>query len=655
MKLERETADQVKIDSSEDIGVNVSADLSIGEIIQARLSRRDALRGLAATAAVGTLGSALTRSAALAQSYGPSSFTFKELAKTLDATHHVAEGYDAGILIRWGDKLVGEAPEFNANNLSAAAQEKQFGYNCDFIAYLPLPAGSQSSENGLLFINHEYTNSNLMFAGLGAGRDANQKVSKAQTEVELAAHGASVVEVRKSGGSWQVVEGSRYNRRITGSSTPMTISGPAAGDDKLKTSADATGRRVTGMLNNCGGGWTPWGTVLTCEENFNGYFGGDADKMPDAAMYKRYGVSKDSWYGWVKHIDRFDVEKEPNEPNRFGWVVEIDPYDPSSTPVKRTALGRIKHEAATTVINPDGRVVVYSGDDERFEYVYKFVTSGRYNPNDRAANRNLLDDGTLYVAQFADDDNVKWLPVVHGQGPLTAANGFASQAEVLIYTRKAADLLGATKMDRPEDVETSPVSGRTYVILTNNDRRTAETVNKANPRATNRHGHIIEIVPPGGRGAQADHAAAEAKWNVFLMAGKPGIDAGAMYHRATSENGWISCPDNCMFDSKGRIWVQTDGATSAASIADAIYAIDTEGPGRGLPKQFFTGPNGAEICASILTPDEQTMFVTVQHPGETSGSTFENPSTRWPDFKDGVPPRPSVVVVTKRGGGPIGA
>jgi hypothetical protein len=645
--------DFLRRDDGENIGVNPTCNRTIGEVIDARLSRRGMLRGLAAAAAAGALGSTLLDTTALAQAYGPSSFTFKELAKTLDQTHHIAEGYDAQILIRWGDKLVGEAPAFEVNSLSVAAQEKQFGYNCDFIAYMPLPAGSQSSDNGLLFVNHEYTNSNLMFAGLGAGRDANQKVSKAQAEVELAGHGASVVEVRRTNGQWRVVEGSRYNRRITGM-TPMGVSGPAASHEKLKTKADPGGGRILGTLNNCGGGWTPWGTVLTCEENFNGYFGGDVDKQPDAAMYKRYGVTKDSWYGWVKHIDRFDVAKEPNEPNRFGWVVEIDPYDPNAMPVKRTALGRIKHEAATTVVNPDGRVVVYSGDDERFEYVYKFVTNGRYNPNDRAANRNLLDDGTLYVAQFADDGNVKWLPLVHGQGPLNASNGFANQAEVLIYARYAADLLGATKMDRPEDVETNPVTGRTYIMLTNNDRRMAEQVNKANPRAANRHGHIIEIVPPGGRGAQADHAASEAKWSIFLLAGKPGIDAGAMYHRGTTENGWISCPDNCMFDSKGRLWVLTDGANSAASIADAIYAIDTEGPGKGLPKQFFTGPIGAEICASILTPDEQTMFVTVQHPGESSGSTFEKPSTRWPDFADGMPPRPSVVVVTKRGGGVIG-
>jgi secreted PhoX family phosphatase len=647
-------APESRIDAGENIGVNSSIEPTIGQIIDSRLSRRGLLGGLAAGAAIAAAGGTLTSATALAQAYGPSSFGFKEVPKTLDQTHHVAEGYDSQILLRWGDKVVADAAPFDFNNLSAASQEKHFGYNCDFIAYFPLPQGSQSSENGLLAINHEYTNSNLMFAGLGAGRDANQKVSKAQAEAEIAAHGMSIVEVRKSGGQWQVVEGSKHNRRITGT-TQMNVSGPAAGHDKLKTSADPSGRRVLGMFNNCGGGWTPWGTVLTCEENFNGYFGGDTDKMPDAAMYKRYGVSKDSWYGWVKHIDRFSVEKEPNEPNRFGWVVEIDPYDPTATPVKRTALGRFKHEAATTVINPDGRLVVYMGDDERFEYVYKFVSNGRVNPNDRTANAALLDDGTLYTAQFLDDGNVKWLPLVFGQGALTAENGFNSQADVLIYARKAADLVKATPMDRPEDVEASPVSGRIYVMLTNNDRRTAERLDKANPRATNRHGHIIEMVPAGGRGAQADHASVDAKWNVFLLAGKPGIDAGAMYHRAVSDSGWISCPDNCMFDSKGRLWVLTDGANSAASIADAIYAIDTEGPGRGLPKQFFTGPIGAEICASILTPDEQTMFITVQHPAETSGSTFEKPSTRWPDFKADVPPRPSVVAVTKRGGGVIGS
>jgi hypothetical protein len=648
MERERGTPGRAKIDSSEDIGVNTSAERSIADIVQARLSRRAALKGLFAGAAAAAFADPL---AALAN--GASTLSFKEINHGIDQTHHVADGYDVQVLLRWGDKVVADAPLFDIGNPTAAAQEKAFGYNNDFVAYLPMPWGSRTSDHGLLAVNHEYTIANLMFPGLGASRDANLKVTKAQAEIEIAAHGMSVVEIRKNGSQWQVAESSRLNRRITGT-TPMDVSGPAAGHDKLKTSTDATGRRVVGMVNNCAAGLTPWGTVLTCEENFNGYFGGDPEKTRDAAMHKRYGVTKDSWYGWYKHFDRFDVEKEPNEPHRFGWVVEVDPYDPGAVPVKRTALGRFKHEGATAVVNPDGRVVVYSGDDERGEYVYKFVTRGRFNPNDRAANRGLLDDGTLYVAQFSDDGAVRWLPLVFGEGPLTAANGFNSQADVLIYARKAGDLLKATPMDRPEDVETNPVTGRTYVILTNNNRRAADKTDKANPRANNLHGHILEIIPPDGQGAAADHAATEATWEVFLLAGRPGADGG-LYHSATSENGWLSCPDNCAFDSKGRIWIATDGAPSAAKVADALYGADTTGPGRALPRQFFRAPTGAEVCAPYFTPDDSSLFITVQHPGEDKDSVFESPSTRWPDFKDGVPPRPAVVVVTKKGGGPIGA
>jgi uncharacterized protein len=630
----------------EDVGVNASGERPIGEIIEVRLSRREALKGLVAGAAV----AAAPISAAWAA--GPSSLGFRELEVNLDQRDHVAEGYDIQVLLRWGDKVVIDAPPFDPTNLTVAAQERQFGYNNDFVGYHPLPYGSGSSVHGLLTVNHEYTNTNLMFAGIGEGRQSRTRADKRQSEIELAAHGLSVVEIRREGGRWQAVEGGKMNRRITGT-TPMDISGPAAGHEKLKTSADVTGRTVLGMLNNCGAGMTPWGTVLTCEENVNGYFGGDPTKLPNADLYKRYGFSKDSWYAWWQHIDRFNVEKEPNEPNRFGWVVEIDPYEPGSTPVKRTALGRFKHEAATTVINPDGRAVVYTGDDERGEYVYKFVSNGRVNTSDRAANRNLLDDGTLYVAQFSDDGNVKWLALKHGEGPLTQQNGFADQGDVLINARRAADLLKATPMDRPEDIETNPVTGRVYVALTNNVSRKAEDVNKANPRANNAHGHIVEIIPPGG--ARPDHAATEGKWEIFLLAGRPGIDAGTRYHRAVSESGWLSCPDNVAFDSKGRMWISTDGAPTAAGIADGVYATDTTGRGRALPKLFYQAPTGAEVCGPCFTPDDQTLFLAIQHPAEDSGSTFEKPSTRWPDFDEKLPPRPAVVAITKKGGGAIGA
>ena len=636
--------DAHKIDAGEHIGSNPSTEASIGDLIARRLSRRDAVGGLFAAGALAAL-----PGQAEAQGSGPSSFAFKELRHSYDTTHHVPEGYEAQVLVRWGDPVLPGAPAFDVNALTPEGQALQFGYNCDYIDYRPLPQGSRNSGHGLLVVNHEYTNTNLMFAGMGAGRAAAQRSNAAQVGVEMAAHGVSVVEVRQSGGQWHLVADGRMNRRLT-ADTPMALSGPAAGHQLLRTNADPTGRAARGTLNNCAGGNTPWGTVLTAEENFNLYFAGDTSASPQAEMYKRYGIGPQGGYGWSKFVERFDLAKEPNEPHRFGWIVEFDPYDPTSTPVKRTALGRFKHEGCNHGIAADGRVAFYMGDDERFDYVYKFVTARAWNANDRAANRDLLDDGTLYVARFSDDGKLAWLPLVHGQGPLTEANGFRSQAEVAIFARKAADLLKATPMDRPEDVEVNPVTGRVYVLLTNNTRRTAQQLDRANPRARNAHGHIIEIANPGG-----DHGALEGSWGIFLAAGKPGMDAGAIYHRAVSNDGWLSCPDNVAFDSRGRMYIATDGAPGAAGVADGIYVADTTGTGRALTRLFFQAPTGAEVCGPLLTPDDQTMFLAVQHPGEDPGSTFETPSTRWPDFKDGMPPRPSVIAITKKGGGVIGS
>ncbi|WP_424812651.1 PhoX family protein [Roseococcus sp. YIM B11640] len=631
----------------EDIGSNPAPRATIGEIIAARFSRRGALLGTAAAWLSGTAAGAVPMEG------GPSTLTFKELSHQLAQTDAVAEGHEKHVLIRWGDAVLADAPPFDPRHVTAAAQALQFGYNNDFIAVLPPERGGRIGSRALLWANHEYTNTNLMFPGMGTNSQARARVTAEQAEAELMAHGGSIVELERVDGRWRAIPGARLNRRVTGA-TPMRISGPAAGHPRLRTGADPGGTRVLGMLNNCAGGTTPWGTVLTCEENFNNYFGGELAEGPEAASNRRYGMRANPAYGWHRHMARFDRTREPNEANRFGWVVEIDPYDPQSMPIKRTALGRIKHEGATHAIAPDGRVVIYMGDDERNDYVYRFVTARPHDPANPAANRDLLDEGTLSVARFEADGNMRWLPLVHGQGPLTEANGFASQADVLIETRRAADLLEATPMDRPEDVETNPVTGVVYVMLTNNATRPASRVNPANPRPANAHGHVVEITPPGPAG-QRDHAAETMSWGLFLLGGKPGQDEGARYHRATSSEGWLSCPDNCAFDSKGRIWIATDGAGSAAGVADGVYAADTTGRGRALTRLFYQAPTGAEVCGPFMLPDDSALFLAIQHPGEDAGSTFEQPSTRWPDFAEGMPPRPSVVVITRTGGGSVGS
>lgn len=637
---------------------NTSANPTMGELISARFSRRGFLKGsLAVSAIAATVSPLALLTAGDAKAAGNSAFSFTEVEAGVDETHHVAEGYDADVLLRWGDGLFADAPEFDPANQSAAAQARQFGYNNDYVGYIPLDG---SDEHGLLVVNHEYTNPHLMFPGLvtlAEGEITMNPLTKEQVDIELMAHGGTIVEIRKVDGKWQVVKDGQYNRRIT-AETEMQLTGPAAGHDRLKTNADATGTKVFGTINNCAGGVTPWGTYIMAEENIHGYFGGElpADH-PEAANYDRLGIPEGS-YEWAAHYDRFDVSKEPNEPNRFGYIVEVDPMDPNSVPKKRTALGRFKHEGAESIVSKDGRVVFYLGDDERFDYVYKFVTTGTYNPDDRAANMDLLDEGTLYVARFSEDGSMEWMPLVHGQGPLTEANGFASQADVVIETRRAADLLGATKMDRPEDIEPNASNGKVYVMLTNNTRREADQVDAANPTAKNAFGHIIEIAEADG-----DFAAEAGSWEILLKCGDPSIaEVGATFSTDTTANGWFGMPDNCAVDSDGRLWVSTDGnSPSGTGRTDGLWAVDTEGDARATSKLFFRVPVGAEMCGPVFTDDGETLFLAVQHPGDGGDdwegfgrpSYYEDLSTRWPDFDDAMPVRPSVVVVTKQGGGKI--
>ena len=631
--------------------------VTLSEIMEARMTRRSALQGMAAAGVYGLFGCATPAPQSGGPSSSPSSspttLTFTESGRFMDETHHVAPGYTVGTLIRWGDPLHADAPEFRPGRQTADEQERQFGMNNDFVAYMPLPRGSNNATRGLLCVNHEYAIAHLMWPGMTRGA-ATKMMTREQCAVELAAVGHSVVEIARDGASWRVVRDSPYNRRFSARSTVTRVSGPAAGHPRMATRADVSGTRVIGTYSNCAGGVTPWGTVLTAEENIDYAFSGDASTGREAAAWKRYGINGRGHNAWGRYFDRFNLNREPNEANRFGWIVEIDPYDPKSMPVKRTALGRCKHECATTAMSHDGRVAVYSGDDERMEYVYKFVTRDRYDAQKPEANRDLLDNGTLYVARFDAGGKMQWLPIVFGQGPLTKANGFENQGDVLIEMRRAADLLGATPMDRPEDVETNPASGRVYVVLTYNEQRKPDQVNVANPRGPNKFGHIIEIVPPMANG-KADHTAAECQWEFFIMGGDPkNPQHGARYQGAVSATGWIAAPDNLAFDPKGRIWIATDGQEEWAGFADSVYAAETSGPQRGVTRCFFSSPRGSEITGPAFTPDGKTLFLSIQHPGDEKGSSFDKPSTRWPDFKPDMPPRPAVVAITKADGGEIG-
>lgn len=588
--------------------------------------------------------------AQVAQLANPSTLSFDEVGRELSQRDHVSPGHHAQVLLRWGDAVAASAPAWSPETQSRDAQNTQFGYDNDFIAFMPLPYGSGNSNHGLLCVNHESARPHLMFKGVT--EKGFKSLPRELMDVTISAHGFSVVEIELAGAEWRVVAASSFNRRLTGFDG-FSISGPAAGHGRMQTTEDPTGRRVLGTLGNCAGGTTPWGTVLTAEENIHTFFNGDFEGTPEKANHTAMGINSELHHAWFTHYPRFDVSREPNEPNRFGWIVEIDPFEPNSMPVKRTALGRFRHEGAATVRNRDGRIVVYMGDDQAFEHIYRFISARPMNERDRKANAGILDEGVLSVARFDDSGVLSWVPMVWGQGPLTPDNGFRSQADVVIEARRAAKLLGATAMDRPEDMEVHPASGRVFVALTKNARRRPEQADAVNPRAANRHGHIIEMIPPHDtRGP--DHGADRYQWTRLLLAGNPAAsDQGAHYHAGVSKDGWLSCPDNLAIDAAGRLWIGTDGANDFGN-ADGLWVTDVDGPGRALTRCFYTAPIGAEVTGPAFTPDGTTLFCSIQHPGDHDGSTFDLPATRWPDFKDNLPPRPSVVAIRRQDGKPLG-
>jgi uncharacterized protein len=595
--------------------------------------------GRAATAPAAGRGRASLATGLVFDAIGP-------VATTVDDVT-VPSGYRWDPIIRWGDPITASAPEFDQDAQDHRAQAQQFGYNCD---YLDIIVTDRKGTRALLVANHEYTNEAIMFPPTMSAAEV--------VRTAWAAHGLSVVELRRrhAGQPWTYDRTGRLNRRIT-LDTVFAVDGPAAGSPLLRTAEDPTGTRVRGTMNNCAGGTTPWGTVLSGEENFNQYF----FAAGTSAEEKRYGLGAQDSRQWRTVDSRWDAVANPHEPHRFGWIVEVDPEDPRSTPVKHTAMGRFKHEGANVVVNGDGRVVAYMGDDERFDYVYRFVSRDTYraggSKRDRAHNKALLSAGDLSVARFTGDgltDGVsdgtgEWLPLtVDGRSVVPGM----STEEVLVFTRLAADRVQPTKMDRPEDVQPNHVNGFVYVACTNNTDRGKvgkEGPTEPNPRNANKDGHVVELMPTGG-----DHTAATFAWNLILVCGDA-ASAGTYFGGWTGPVSPISCPDNVAFDSAGDLWVSTDGQPSAIKKSDGLFKVPVTGPERGRVQQFLAVPTAAETCGPVIHDRDGSVLVAVQHPGEDGA--WDAQQSYFPDFvgAGGTPrrgqfagPRPTVVQVTRR-------
>ena len=657
-----------QIEAVDDIPDNTSANGNLDEFVQE--GRRNFMKGGIGLAMAGFLGGSLISASGCSDTKTPVAsgspkIGFKPIPVEKGATFDsitVPEGYTAQPFFSWGDAVEQGAAPWKADGSNTwQDQMKQAGQNHDGMWFFPME--NDPNNSGLLVMNHEYINQTLHPNGMTVDEDEHGILIRPADEVkkEQAAHGVSIIEVKKgTDGHWTRVLNSKYNRRIT-AMTPMALTGEAAGTDFLKTVADTTGTEVLGTINNCAMGVTPWGTYLTCEENWKNYFvNRDEADYKKRVSHHRYGVAngpKSKYYGWEAADPRFNATPDEtqehggyvNEPNRFGWVVEIDPFNPTSKPKKRTSMGRLVRECSTLSLGEDNRLAYYFGDDTRGEYVYKFVADNAYQPGNRKANDELLDNGTLYAAAFHDDGKGEWLPLMYGQGGLTRRNGFTSQADVLINARKAADIVGATTMDRPEWVAVHPTTREVFVTLTNNKHRGKkddQEPNAANPRESNLHGQIVRFNEAGG-----NPTATTFNWEMFLMAGdNPG--ATLADGTAVSENlignikgDIFSSPDGLWFDFEGRLWIQTDyGDNKDQNVNMGTNQMLCCDPADGEVKRFLTGPRGCEITGVTTTPDGRSMWVNIQHP-----------KLSYPASDGRTRPRSTTVLITKDDGGVIGS
>jgi uncharacterized protein len=581
--------------------------VSFDTVLSANLQRRGLLKGAAALplfsfAALTGCGSDDNSAVTPAD---PLAVGFKSIAINRTDAITVAAGYTATPFMLWGDPVT-SGPAWNGSNNTAAEQAQQMGMHHDGMFFFPLPFGSNSSTRGLMAVNHEYTGSEYLFADGKFDAKVPEQLNKA-----LAAVGVSVMEVSFDAGKWNIVRPSTFGRRVTGS-TIIDVSGPAAGNAAFKRADDQSGLTAVGTQINCGSGPTPWGTYLTCEETTSNRY----DSTQPASAY--------------------------------GWVVEIDPYEPTKRAVKRTAMGRFAHENAAYSVAANNRVAFYMGDDSRFEGIFKFVTDAPYNTTNRLANSNLLDSGTLYAAKFNDDGTGQWLALRQGENGLTAANGYPTQADVVLDGRKAMRTAGATLMDRPEWFSVNPKDKSVYVTLTNNSNRGTTGnpgTNAANPRTPNIDGHVIKMIETG-----SDPLATTFKWEIFILAGDTAL-ADANRKGNVTADAALSSPDCVNVDAMGRVWLQSDYDSTATNMQNFGNCMMTYvNPVTKEARRFLTGPNGCEITGLTWTPDMKTLFINIQHPGEDKVG-----SSRWPHGNASLPPRSGTVVIRKDDGGVIGA
>ncbi|MGR3512440.1 MAG: PhoX family protein [Paracoccaceae bacterium] len=608
------------------------------KVVEEAISRRGFLGGvLAFGSGAAAMGTGLLGSTS-AQAMDATRFPFDPLPIYTDNTVHVPAGYKWSTLVRWGDPLFSDAPEFSTTaTLPSEGADRVMGENTDGMELFEIDG------HEIIAVNSEYVNTEVNLVSTGGEVTSAEEVNVLQKF-----QGVNVFEVERTDSGWGVKVDSPFNRRVT-HQTEIDITGPAAGHDLLKTEADPTGTKVLGSMNNCGAGKTPWGTYLTCEENFNGYFGSTDPEFERPDDFKRYGINLEGRYNYETFDARYDISKTPNEPYRHGYITEIDPADPTSTPKKRTALGRFKHENAACVIAPSGHLVVYMGDDERGEYMYKYVSNNRYAPG--ADTDDLMENGRLYTAKFNWDGTGEWIELTE------EATGM-SKAEICVLTREAALRVGATTMDRPEWVAVNPVAAEGYCALTNNSRRQVlnddgtlrtnaagqeMTTNAPNPRAENRYGQIVRWYP-----SNDDHAADTFRWDLYCMVGNPKVHNDAYAGSPNiNEGNMFNSPDGMMFDTAGILWIQTDGNYGNEGDFEGMgnNQMLAGDPVTGEIRRFMTGPNGCEVTGITWSADKRTMFVGIQHPGDTGGD--------WPDH-GGSLARSAIIAIEREDGARIG-